>query len=125
LVPFCIFTDPELARVGLNESEARARGIEYRVARMPAEGVLRTWTLSETRGFLKMLIDQHSNRIPGHCFYNRRRRVDGCGPDGNPDQRIVHPAPRSDLHAPDRARDSRGPGFLERGRGLRGLSNHP
>jgi pyruvate/2-oxoglutarate dehydrogenase complex dihydrolipoamide dehydrogenase (E3) component len=47
LVPFCIFTDPELARVGLNESEARARGIEYRLARMPAEGVLRTWTLSE------------------------------------------------------------------------------
>jgi pyruvate/2-oxoglutarate dehydrogenase complex dihydrolipoamide dehydrogenase (E3) component len=69
LVPFCIFTDPELARVGLNETEARARGIEYRVARMPAEGVLRTWTLSETRGFLKMRIDQHSNRILGFTAF--------------------------------------------------------
>jgi pyruvate/2-oxoglutarate dehydrogenase complex dihydrolipoamide dehydrogenase (E3) component len=65
LVPFCIFTDPELARVGLNESEARQRGIEYRVARMPAEGVLRARTVSETRGFLKMLIDERGNRILG------------------------------------------------------------
>ena len=65
LIPFCIFTDPELARVGLNESEARQRGIEYRVARMPAEGVLRARTVSETRGFLKMLIDERGNRILG------------------------------------------------------------
>jgi len=49
LIPFCIFTDPELARVGLNESEARAKNIDYRVARLPATGVFRTLTLSESR----------------------------------------------------------------------------
>jgi pyruvate/2-oxoglutarate dehydrogenase complex dihydrolipoamide dehydrogenase (E3) component len=65
LVPYCIFTDPELARVGLNESEARQRRIPYRVAKMPASGVFRTLTLSETRGFVKMLIDENSNRILG------------------------------------------------------------
>lgn len=69
LIPFCIFTDPELARVGLNEAEARQRGIEYRVARMPAEGVFRTRTISETRGFLKMLIDEHGNRILGFTAF--------------------------------------------------------
>jgi pyruvate/2-oxoglutarate dehydrogenase complex dihydrolipoamide dehydrogenase (E3) component len=65
LIPFCIFTDPELARVGLNESEAKNRGIDYRVVSMPMAAVLRTRTLSEPRGFLKMLIDAHSDRILG------------------------------------------------------------
>jgi pyruvate/2-oxoglutarate dehydrogenase complex dihydrolipoamide dehydrogenase (E3) component len=69
LIPFCIFTDPELAGVGLNESEARQRGIRYRVARMPAEGVFRARTISETRGFLKMLIDEHANRILGFTAF--------------------------------------------------------
>jgi pyruvate/2-oxoglutarate dehydrogenase complex dihydrolipoamide dehydrogenase (E3) component len=49
LVPFCMFTDPPLARVGLNESEAEARGIRYRLATMPMSAVLRTRTLSEPR----------------------------------------------------------------------------
>jgi pyruvate/2-oxoglutarate dehydrogenase complex dihydrolipoamide dehydrogenase (E3) component len=69
LIPFCIFTDPELARVGLSETEARQRGIEYRVARMPAEGVFRARTISETRGFLKMLIDERGNRILGFTAF--------------------------------------------------------
>ena len=69
LIPFCIFTDPELARVGLNESEARERRIRYRVARMPAEGVFRARTISETRGFLKMLIDEGGNRILGFTAF--------------------------------------------------------
>jgi pyruvate/2-oxoglutarate dehydrogenase complex dihydrolipoamide dehydrogenase (E3) component len=65
LVPFCMFTDPELARVGLNESEARARGIPYRLATTKMAAVLRTRTLSEPRGFMKMLIDQASDSILG------------------------------------------------------------
>jgi len=69
LIPFCIFTDPELGRVGLNESEAKRRGIEYRVASMPTAAVLRAKTLSETRGFLKMLIDAHSDRILGFTIF--------------------------------------------------------
>ncbi len=65
LIPFCMFTDPELARVGLNESEAKRRGIAYRLAKMPMAAVLRAVTLGETRGFVKMLIDAQSNRILG------------------------------------------------------------
>jgi pyruvate/2-oxoglutarate dehydrogenase complex dihydrolipoamide dehydrogenase (E3) component len=56
LIPYCLFTDPELAHVGMTESEAQAQGVPYRVARMPMTMVLRTHTLSQTRGFMKALI---------------------------------------------------------------------
>jgi len=56
LIPYCLFTDPELAHVGMNESEAKAKGVPYRIARMPMAMVLRTHTLSQTRGFIKALI---------------------------------------------------------------------
>ena len=69
LIPFCMFTDPELARVGLNESEASARHIAVRVARMPMAAVLRTRTISEPRGFMKMLIDEGSDRILGFTAF--------------------------------------------------------
>ena len=65
LIPFCIFTDPELARVGLNELEAREAGIDYRVATIPMAAVLRTRTLSETKGFLKALIGVETDEILG------------------------------------------------------------
>lgn len=65
LIPFCMFTDPELARVGLNESEAKKRGIPYRLATMPMAAVLRAVAVGETQGLLKMLIDAHSDRILG------------------------------------------------------------
>lgn len=64
-VPFCMFTDPEMARVGLSETEAKARKIAYRLAKIPIMNVLRTRTLSETRGFMKALIDTNSDRILG------------------------------------------------------------
>jgi pyruvate/2-oxoglutarate dehydrogenase complex dihydrolipoamide dehydrogenase (E3) component len=69
LIPFCMFTDPELARVGLNEREAKARGIAYRLAKMSMAGVLRAVTLGETRGFVKMLVDAESNRILGFTAF--------------------------------------------------------
>jgi pyruvate/2-oxoglutarate dehydrogenase complex dihydrolipoamide dehydrogenase (E3) component len=68
-VPFCLFTDPELARVGLNEREARERGIRYRLAKTPMAGVFRAMTISETRGFLKALIEQSSDRILGFTAF--------------------------------------------------------
>lgn len=69
LVPFCLFTDPEFARVGLSETEAAARGIRYRLARIPMTAVLRTRTLSETRGFMKALVDTASDRILGFMAF--------------------------------------------------------
>ena len=65
LVPFCMFTDPELARVGLSELEAKQRGIPYRLATSPMAKVRRTVTLSETRGFLKALISGENDEILG------------------------------------------------------------
>jgi pyruvate/2-oxoglutarate dehydrogenase complex dihydrolipoamide dehydrogenase (E3) component len=64
-VPFCMFTDPELARIGLSELEAKERGIAYRLTKVPIIAVLRTRTVSETKGFLKALIDTQSDRILG------------------------------------------------------------
>jgi pyruvate/2-oxoglutarate dehydrogenase complex dihydrolipoamide dehydrogenase (E3) component len=68
-VPFCMFTDPELARIGLSEKEARARGIAYRVAKIPMVADLRARTLSETRGFMKALIATDSDRILGFTAF--------------------------------------------------------
>lgn len=65
LVPFCIFTDPELARVGLNEVEARTQGVPYRLATIPMAKVRRTQTTSETRGFIKALVSTESDEILG------------------------------------------------------------
>ncbi|HKE27613.1 MAG TPA: mercuric reductase [Bryobacteraceae bacterium] len=65
LVPFCLFTDPEIARVGLNENEAVAAGRRYRVAKLPMQAVLRARTLSETRGFMKALVGHDSDEILG------------------------------------------------------------
>jgi len=68
LIPYCLFTDPELAHVGLTESEARSRGVPYRIARMPMAMVLRTHTLSQTRGFMKALIGA-ADRILGFTAF--------------------------------------------------------
>ena len=56
IVPYCLFTDPPLAHVGLTEREAEGQGIAVRVAQMPMSTVLRTHTTDETRGFMKALI---------------------------------------------------------------------
>lgn len=65
LVPYCVFIDPELARVGLDEATARKERIAFRVARLPMSSVLRARALGETRGFIKMLLDTTSDQILG------------------------------------------------------------
>jgi pyruvate/2-oxoglutarate dehydrogenase complex dihydrolipoamide dehydrogenase (E3) component len=65
LIPFCMFTDPPLARVGLNESDARRLGMAVRVATLPISAVLRTRTIAETRGLMKALVDAQHDRILG------------------------------------------------------------
>ncbi|RXH58894.1 FAD-dependent oxidoreductase [Granulicella sibirica] len=69
LVPFCLFTDPEFARVGLSETEAREQHIPYRLAKIPMFAVLRTRTVSETEGFMKALIATDSDRILGFTAF--------------------------------------------------------
>ena len=68
-VPFCMFIDPEFARIGLNETEAKEKGIAYRVAKIPMAAILRTRTTSEPRGFMKALVDAKSDRILGFTIF--------------------------------------------------------
>ena len=65
LIPYCMFTDPPLARVGMSEDEAQRQGIEARVAKLPMSAVLRTHTIGETQGFMKALIAVRDDRILG------------------------------------------------------------
>ena len=68
-IPFCLFVDPELARIGLSERQAQAQGIAYRLFKIPMEAVMRATTLSETRGFLKALVERESDRIVGFTAF--------------------------------------------------------
>ena len=68
-VPYCLFTDPELARIGLSESEAKAQGIPYRLFKVSMDSNLRARTLSETRGFLKCLVETNGDRILGFTAF--------------------------------------------------------
>jgi pyruvate/2-oxoglutarate dehydrogenase complex dihydrolipoamide dehydrogenase (E3) component len=65
LIPYCMFTDPPLARVGLSEGEAQRQGIEVRVAKLPMSAVLRTHTIDETQGFMKALVAARDDHILG------------------------------------------------------------
>jgi pyruvate/2-oxoglutarate dehydrogenase complex dihydrolipoamide dehydrogenase (E3) component len=68
-VPFCLFTDPEFARIGLSETEAKQQGIAYRLFKVPMGAVLRARSLMETRGFLKCLVARDSDRILGFAAF--------------------------------------------------------
>ena len=68
LVPYCLFTDPPLARVGLSEKEARERGVPVRIAKLPMSAVLRARTIGETAGFMKMLIESAGDRVLGFAM---------------------------------------------------------
>ncbi len=68
LVPYCMFTDPPLARVGLGEEEARRRGIATRVVRLPMNAVLRAQATDERQGFMKALVAENDDRILGFAM---------------------------------------------------------
>jgi pyruvate/2-oxoglutarate dehydrogenase complex dihydrolipoamide dehydrogenase (E3) component len=65
LVPYVMFTDPPLARVGLSETEAQRQSIPVRIAKLPMSSVLRTEATDEKQGFMKALISASDDRILG------------------------------------------------------------
>jgi pyruvate/2-oxoglutarate dehydrogenase complex dihydrolipoamide dehydrogenase (E3) component len=69
LVPYCLFTEPPLARVGLSEAEARRQNLAIRVATLPIVFVLRSRTMSETRGFMKAVVEADGDRILGFTMF--------------------------------------------------------
>src|SRR6516165_5197709 len=65
LVPYCMFTDPPLARVGLSEGEAERQGVLARVARLPMDSVLGAQATDQRQGFMKALVGDSDDRILG------------------------------------------------------------
>ncbi|NIO71832.1 MAG: FAD-dependent oxidoreductase [Anaerolineae bacterium] len=65
LVPYAVFIDPQLGRVGLTELAAQAQGRNIRVAKMPMTWVARTLEMDETRGFMKAIVDADTGQILG------------------------------------------------------------
>jgi pyruvate/2-oxoglutarate dehydrogenase complex dihydrolipoamide dehydrogenase (E3) component len=65
LVPYTVFIDPQLGRVGLSENEARQQGRKIRVAKMPMSYVARALEVDESRGFMKAIVDAESEQILG------------------------------------------------------------
>jgi pyruvate/2-oxoglutarate dehydrogenase complex dihydrolipoamide dehydrogenase (E3) component len=65
VIPYAMFIEPELARIGINESEAQREGIAVRVAKLPMASVPRARTTGDTHGFMKAIVDTQSDRILG------------------------------------------------------------
>jgi len=88
LVPYCMFTDPPLAHVGLSEGDARRLGLPARVARLPMSAVLRAQTIDETRGLMKVLVGASDDRILGFTM---------VGPEAGEVLAVVQTAMLADL----------------------------
>ena len=69
LMPSCLFTDPELASIGLTEKEARTLGLDIRVAAVPASAIPRAKTSGHTHGLLKAIVDAKTDRILGCTIF--------------------------------------------------------
>ncbi|MFG1932225.1 mercuric reductase [Mycobacterium sp. NPDC048908] len=65
VVPYAVFIDPQLGRVGMTEREAKEQGREIRVAKLPMNAVIRALETGETRGFMKAIVDANSGQILG------------------------------------------------------------
>ncbi len=65
LLPYTVFIDPQLGRVGPTEAEARKRGADVRVAKLPMSSVARALEMDEARGFMKAVVDSQTDRILG------------------------------------------------------------
>ncbi len=91
LVPYCMFTDPQLARIGLSEADAQRRGVDTRVATLPISAVLRAHTTGETQGFMKVLVGRSHDRILGFTM---------LGPDAGEVVATVHTAMLAKLPYP-------------------------
>jgi pyruvate/2-oxoglutarate dehydrogenase complex dihydrolipoamide dehydrogenase (E3) component len=65
LVPYCMFTDPPLAHIGLSEGEAERQGVMTRIARLPMDSVLGAQATDQTEGFMKALVGDSDDRILG------------------------------------------------------------
>jgi len=104
LIPYCLFIDPELAHVGMTESEAKAKNISYRLSKHPMSLVLRTRTLSQTRGFAKALIGTDDCILGFTAFGAEASEMMAVAQTAMLGRLPYTRARRCDLHPPDRGR---------------------
>ena len=71
-VPYCMFTDPELGRIGLSEKEARKQNLNIKVATLPMEHVARAIETGDTRGFMKAIVDADTKQILGAAILGQQ-----------------------------------------------------
>ncbi len=64
-IPYCMFTDPQLGRIGISEREAKAQGLDVKIARLPMTHVARAIETGDTRGFMKAVVDAKTKKILG------------------------------------------------------------
>jgi len=91
LIPYCVFTDPPLAHVGLSEGDAARQGLSARVAKLPMSGVLRVQATGERPGFMKVLVGESDDRILGFTM---------LGPEAGEVMAVVQTAMLAELPYP-------------------------
>jgi pyruvate/2-oxoglutarate dehydrogenase complex dihydrolipoamide dehydrogenase (E3) component len=64
-LPYCMFTDPQLGRIGVNETEAKKQGLDVKIAYLPMSRVARAVEVGDTRGFMKAIVDAKTKKILG------------------------------------------------------------
>ena len=64
-MPYTVFIDPQLGRVGLNEKQAMSKGLDYRLAKMPMTHVSRALEIGQARGLMKALVDPETEQVLG------------------------------------------------------------
>ncbi len=102
LVPYTVFIDPQLGRVGLTETEARAQGRNIRVAKLPMSSVARALEVDETRGFMKAVVDaKHQSDTGCGSAWHRRWRGHGRIRDRDDGKAAIHRATRRHIRAPN------------------------
>ena len=107
LVPYTVFIDPQLGRIGLSEQEARDQGRDVRVAKMPMTYVARALEVGESRGFMKAVVDAETGQILGCAVLGHRGRRDhGDDPDRHDGQACPTP-PCATPSSPTRRSPSR------------------
>ena len=88
LIPYCMFTDPPLAHVGLSEREAERQGVKTRIAKLPMSAVLRAQAAGLTQGLMKALVGENDDRILGFTM---------IGAEAGEVMAVVHTAMMADL----------------------------
>ena len=108
LVPYTVFMDPQLGRVGLSEKEARERGLDFRVAKLPMTRVARAVETDETRGFMKVARGcwRPTASWASRCSGWRAARCMGRAPGGDDVRDALHP-PSGTASSPTRRSPSR------------------